>query len=229
MATATATRDQGKTTFVKEFLKKNPQGNVQAVNEAWAAAGKDGTIGSTLIQKLRSQMGLTGNLRAKPKPKAAAKGKPAPKKSKPVAETPGKTSFLKEFLHDNPQSNVAAVNAAWQAQGFAGTISPALVNKTRASMGLTGNLRGKTKKSKTAAKANVPYTNKKRGRKPKETTDAVNGQQRGRKSGRTLALTDLEADIDRLLFKAMEIGELTEIEDSLRRVRRLLYGALTQD
>jgi hypothetical protein len=228
MATATATRDQGKTSFVKEFLNKNPKGNVQAVNEAWAAAGKDGTIGSTLIQKMRSQMGLTGNLRAKPKPKAAAKGKPAPRKPKTTTETPGKTSFLKEFLHDNPQGNVAAVNQAWQAQGFTGTISPALVNKTRASMGLTGNLRGKTKKTKTAAKAKAPYTGKKRGRKPKETTAAVNGQPRGRKSGRTLALTDLEADIDRLLFKTMAIGDLTEVEDSLRRVRRLLYGALTQ-
>ena len=74
------------------------------------------------------------------------------------------------------------------------------------------------RKTKTAAKAKAPYTGKKRGRKPKETTAAVNGQPRGRKSGRTLALTDLEADIDRLLFKAMEIGDLTEIEDSLRRV-----------
>jgi hypothetical protein len=229
---ATATRDQGKTGFVKEFLNKNPQGNVQAVNEAWAAAGKDGTIGSTLINKMRSQMGLTGNLRAKPKSKAAAKGKPSPKQSRSVTETPGKTSFLKEFLHDNAQGNVAAVNAAWQAQGFAGTISPALVNKTRASMGLTGNLRVKTKKSETAAKAKAPYTGKKRGRKPKEATAAVNGQPtgqpRGRKSGRSLALEGLEADIDRLLFKAMEIGNLTEVEDMLRRVRRSLYGALTQ-
>ena len=80
---ATVTRDQGKTSFVQEFLNKNSQGNVQAVNEAWAAAGKDGTIGSTLINKMRSQMGLTGNLRAKPKPRAAAKGKPPPRSPKP--------------------------------------------------------------------------------------------------------------------------------------------------
>ena len=43
-----------------------------------------------------------------------------------------------------------------------------------------------------------------------------------------MVLNDLEADIDRLLFKAMAIGDLTEIEDSLRRARRLLYGALTE-
>jgi hypothetical protein len=177
-------------------------------------------------------MGLTGNLGAKPKPKAAAKKKPAPRKPKRATETPGKTSFLKEFLHDNPQGNVAAVNAAWQAQGFAGTISPALVNKTRGELGLTGNLRGKTKKTRTAAKTKAPYTGKKRGRKPKETTISVNGQAagqpRGRKSGRTLALTDLEADIDRLLFKTMALGDLTEAEDLLRRARRSLYGALTK-
>ena len=45
--------------------------------------------------------------------------------------TPGKTSFVKEFLHDNPQGNTKAVNEAWQAAGFEGTISPTLVNKTR--------------------------------------------------------------------------------------------------
>ena len=75
---ATATRDQGKTGFVKEFLSDHPQGNVKSVNEAWAAAGKNGTIGSTLINKMRAQMGLSGNLRAKSKPKSAAEGKAAP-------------------------------------------------------------------------------------------------------------------------------------------------------
>ena len=38
----------------------------------------------------------------------------------------------------------------------------------------------------------------------------------------------MEADIDRVIFKAMAIGDLTEIEDTLRQARRLLYGALTR-
>jgi len=297
---ATATRDQGKTSFVKEFLGDHPQGNVKAVNEAWAAAGKNGTIGSTLINKMRSQMGLSGNLRAKPKPETAAKGKAAPnmpktattpgktsfvkeflhdnpqanakavneawtaagmkgtishpvisvvrkqlgltgnlpgktrtaakEKSAPrlpttVTATPGKTSFLKEFLHDNPQGNVKAANEAWTAAGFDGTISETLVYKTRASLGLTGNLSGKTK---AAAEGKATPTGKKLGRPRKEPTAAGNGQPRGRKSARSLALTDLEADIDLLIFKVMGVGDLTEIEDSLRQARRLLYGALTQ-
>ena len=40
--------------------------------------------------------------------------------------------FVKEFLNDHPQSNVDAVNDAWQGAGFGGTISPTLVNKMRA-------------------------------------------------------------------------------------------------
>ena len=51
---ATATRDQGKTSFVKDFLNKNPRGNVKAVKDAWKAAGMKGSIGSTLIKDARS-------------------------------------------------------------------------------------------------------------------------------------------------------------------------------
>ena len=217
---AVATKSQSKTSFVKKFLSNNPQGNVKAVNEAWAAAGMKGTIGDTLINKMRSEMGLSGNLRAKSKPRTA-KAKSATKMSK-TATSPGKTMFVKEFLNDNPQGNVDAVNEAWQAAGFDGTISPTLVNTMRASLGLTGNLRGNTKKSKTSA------TGKKQGTPRKETTAAVNVQPRGSNSIRTVVLNELEADIDRLIFKAMAIGDLTEIEDSLRQARRLLYGVLTR-
>ena len=224
MAT-TATATQGKTSFVTDFLNDNPQGTTKTVNAAWQAAGFDGTISPTLVNKTRVKMNLTGNLRGNSR--TAAKEKSAPKKPKTATATPGKTSFLKEFLHDNPQGNVKAVNEAWQAAGFDGTISTALVYKARASLGLTGNLRGETKKSKTTAKEKAPYTGKKRGRKPKETTAAVNEQPRGGKSNRSLALPELEADIDRLIFKVMGVGDLTEIEGSLRQARRLLYGVMT--
>lgn len=219
----TVTVTPGKTSFVKEFLNNNPQGNTKAVNEAWQVAGFEGTISPTLVNKTRVKMNLTGSLRGNSK--TAAKEKSAPNKPKTVTATPGRTSFLKEFLHANPQGNVKAVNEAWKAAGFDGTISPTLVNKTRASLGLTGNLRGKTR---AAAEGKASSTGKKLGRPRKEPTAAVNGLPRGTKSARTVALTDLEADIDRLIFKAMGIGDLTEIEDSLRQARWLLYGVLTR-
>ena len=214
----TATSTPGKTSFVKDFLNTNPQGNTKAINEAWQAAGFEGTISPTLVNKTRAKMNLTGSLRGNSK--TAAKEKSAPRLPKTATATPGKTSFLKEFLHDNPQGNVKAVNEAWQAAGFDGTISTALVYKARASLGLTGNLSGKTKKSKAKASS----TGKKLGRPRKEPMAPVTGQPRGRKSARTLALTELEADIDRLIFKVMGVGDLTQIEDSLRQARRQLYA-----
>jgi hypothetical protein len=218
---ATATATPSKSNFVKQFLQKHPQGNVQAVNEAWAAAGMDGTIGDTLIYEMRKQLGLSGNVRTKSKPKTAVKAKPAAKTSKTVS-APGKRMFVKEFLNDHPQGNFAAVNEAWRAAGFAGTISKTVVDKMRAALGLTGNLRRRRGKSKTST------TGKKRGRPRKVTTAMVSLQPRGSNGDRTLVLNDLESDIDRLLFRVMAIGELTEIEDSLRQARRLLYGALTR-
>ncbi len=222
---ATATRDQGKTRFVKEFLSDHPLGNLQAVNEAWAAAGKDGSIGATLIQKMRSQMGLTGNLRGNSK--TAAKGKAASNMPTTATATPGKTSFVKNFLNANPQGTTKTVNEAWQAAGFDGTISHPIISQVRKQLGLTGNLRGKTKKSESTAQEKAPYTGKKLGRPRKETTVAGNGLPRGRRSNRSLALNELEADIDRLIFKVMGVGDLTEIETVLREARRRVYKALT--
>ena len=223
---ATATKSENKAGFVKSFLSEHPEGNVRAVNEAWTAAGMKGKIGDTLIYKTRADMGLSGKLRAKskPKPKTEAKAKSTTTMSMP-ASSPGKSMFVKEFLNDHPQSNVDAVNVAWHAAGFEGTISAALVNQLRATLGLTGNLRGKTKKSKTFA------TGKKLGRPRNDVSAAVNGQPvgqpRGRKSDRNHALLSVEAEIDKLLFQVMGIGELPEVETALREVRRRVYGALT--
>ena len=217
---AVATKSQNKTGFVKRFLNDNRQGNLKAINEAWAAAKMKGAIGSTLFYKIKSETGQNGNLSAKPKPKTA-KPKPAAKQSK-VATSPGKSMFVKEFLHDHPQGNVDAVNQAWQDAGFEGTISPTVVKTMRASLGLTGNLRANTKKSKT------PATSTKRVTPQKQTASSVTVQPRGSNGTRSVVLNELEADIDRLLFKVMGIGNLTEIEDSFRQARRLLYGALTR-
>jgi hypothetical protein len=215
-----ATKSQGKTDFVKEFLQNNPQAKSTAVNEAWTGAGMKGTISHTVVSEARKQLGLIGAQRGKTR--KAAKPKAASEMSK-TASGPGKTMFVKEFLNDHPEGNASAVNEAWQAAGFEGTISTTLVNKMRAKLGLTGNLRAKSKTSKPSP------TGKKRGRPRREITAAVNGkpveQPRGHQS---TVLDDMEADIDRLIFKAMAIGDLTEIEDTLRRTRRLLYAALDQ-
>ena len=296
MAT-TATATPGKTSFVKEFLNANPQGNTKTVNEAWKAAGMKGTISHPIISQVRKQLGLTGNLLGTYQERRQGKGSPQHaqdsnrytrqdqlREGVPQRPSPRHHQNRERGLagcrirgHNQPhlgqqdeseadrqsawelqnsrQGEVSPQNAqnsnrhtrqdqllervpprpsrrqrqsgneAWTAAGFDGTISETLVYKARASLGLTGNLSGKTK---AAAEGKATPTGKKLGRPRKEPTAPVTGQPRGRKSNRSLALTELEADIDRLIFKVMGVGDLTEIEDSLRQARRLLYGALTE-
>src|SRR5208282_664126 len=112
----------GKTSCVKDFLNANPQGKTKDVNEAWTAAGMKGTISHPIISQVRKQLGLTGNLPGKTR--NAAKEKAASNMPRTATPTPGKTIFVKDFLNANPQGNTKAVNEAWRAAGFEGTISP---------------------------------------------------------------------------------------------------------
>ena len=225
MATATTS----KTDFVRDFLGSNPQANAKSVNEAWTTAGMKGTISHPTISEVRKELGLIGTQSTKTsKP---AKKTPAPKKSKPAKKraapkaattTPGKTSFVKEFLNDHPQGNVTDVNEAWTAAGFTGTISRTLVDKMRAHLGFTGNRTRTTKKRPSRSTA----------RKTTATTTGIsassNGvETRGRRSTRTTVLMAVEEEIDRLIFAVMGIGNFPEIETALRQVRRLVYGALS--
>ena len=181
------------------------------MNEAWTSIGMNGTISHPIISLVRKELGLIGNLSTKPKTSAPAK--PAAKMSATTI-SPGKTMFVKEFLNDHPQGNVDAVNEAWTAAGFEGTISKTVVDRTRSSLGLAGNLRQGAEKPKVVA------TGEKLGSPRNETAATANVQPKG---NRLTVLDDLEAEIDRLMFKVMGIGDLAEIEDSLRRTRRLLY------
>ena len=154
-----------------------------------------------------------------------------------IPRNQGKTEFVRTVLKNDPRANAKAVKDKWVESGHDGTISETLVNKMRSEMGLAGNLRGgRPKGSKSAASEKPKYTGKKRGRKPKSAqvvspSALGNGRSaeepRPKSGGRHNQLAALEADIDVLLFKVMNLGGLEEIENSLRKTRRLLYGALS--
>ena len=71
---ATATRNQGKSNFVREVLNDNPQANAAAVNEAWRAAGRPGRISAGLVNNLRFRLGLSGNLRGRRRKRTSPTG-----------------------------------------------------------------------------------------------------------------------------------------------------------
>jgi hypothetical protein len=211
---ATATSNQSKSSFVKEFLSDQPGGNVKAVNEAWRRAGNEGTIGDTVIYKIKAEMGLTGRVRQEKSRAPKKKGATGSPTAAPTS--PGKGSFVKEFLNDHPQGNVQEANKAWLKAGMTGTISSTLVDKMRASMGLTGNRRATSRPAPTTTGKATATVSEKRVSSPQ-----------GTKSDRISALLHVETEIDRLIFTVMGIGNLPEIETVLRDARRKVYGALS--
>src|SRR5262249_41212846 len=142
----TMTRSLGKTGFIKEFLNDNPEANTSAVNEGWRAAGFEGTISPTLVTKMRSELGLTGNIRKGPRKKAEAEAGASPtgrrrgrrKRATRRGGNQGKTAFVTDHLRQDPDSSDEAINQAWAAAGNPGRISGSLMYQIRARAGLTG-------------------------------------------------------------------------------------------
>jgi hypothetical protein len=138
--------DQGKSAFVRDQLGRNSKADETTINEAWKAAGKDGTISGSLVYKIRSDLGLTGKGRGRRGPAAKARPGRPPK-----------------------------VAAASPANGRGASSRPAL--------GLGSGYVG----------------------------------HRGR------VLEQVEGEIDELIFRLKGLGGLAEVEEALRRARRLLY------
>src|SRR5262245_52795355 len=111
---ATATTAPSKSDFIKQLLVRDQRATFKAVNEASTAAGNGGSISQALVNKMRSEAGLSGNLRTRAKAVAPAvtktekpsrTGKKRGRKPKVRARDQGKTSFVKEFLNDHPEGN----------------------------------------------------------------------------------------------------------------------------
>jgi hypothetical protein len=101
-------------------------------------------------------------------------------------------------------------------------------------LGLIDNKQGASKVADGNGAAEPPQATGRRTTKPKRRRGSNNGRssranattaaaRKARSGERVKALAEIEGDIDRLIFKLMVAGNLDDIEDELRKVRRLLY------
>jgi hypothetical protein len=104
--TVKATRNLGKSMFIKEVLNDDPQANHRAINVRWREAGMSGSISPTLVSRVRSRLGLAGNTRGggrkNAKAAGARRGQPAgPARAAAGATTPyqarGRTNSLMDL------------------------------------------------------------------------------------------------------------------------------------
>lgn len=150
-----------------------------------------------------------------------------------------KSAFVREVFRGNPEAKDNDVAEAWKAAGNEGTISPSLISKIKKELSLTGRGAGRGGARSGGAKGRKPGTatrgRPKSGRAAGSSRRASEpaGERNGlRASGEgaagpavstpTSTYEELEADIDRMLLKTMNHGGMAEIEEALRRVRRLV-------
>ena len=53
-------KNEGKSMFLKEYLVDHPDAGKEAIDAAWREAGNEGTISTSLIGKVRRDLGQTG-------------------------------------------------------------------------------------------------------------------------------------------------------------------------
>ncbi|MBV8345974.1 MAG: hypothetical protein JO034_25145 [Singulisphaera sp.] len=63
-------KDEGKSMFLKEYLADHPDAAKEAIDAAWQEAGHEGSISTSLISKVRRDLGRTGKGRATVKSRA---------------------------------------------------------------------------------------------------------------------------------------------------------------
>src|SRR4051794_33914428 len=85
--------DQGKRTFVEDYLKKRPDGKHEEIAQAWQDGKREGTVSASYVGKIRSDLGLTRKSRsaAQSNPEGGEARKPAgsPRKRGKAAATGG--------------------------------------------------------------------------------------------------------------------------------------------
>jgi hypothetical protein len=155
-----------------------------------------------------------------------------------TVKSEGKSGFLKEFFMDHPDAGKDAIEKAWREFGHDGSISPSLIHKVRAGLGLTGKARKATatasartgKQSSAAPKLSTRRTGPKQGGRTAaranggHVKDGLERPTKPRAAGNDLTrvMIRLEGQIDEMLHEIKLAAGLPEFEEALRKARRIL-------
>ena len=142
-----------------------------------------------------------------------------------AGKTPNKSTFLLDLFQKNPEINEREAVDAWRKAGNDGTISGSLFYTTKAALKRkadegSGVVARKVEATRSAPKTSSAKATGKARAEAGVTTAAPEKERKSKPDDRERMLTDVEGDIDRIIFKLMVIGGLERIEDELRSVRR---------
>ena len=244
--------NQGKTAFVEEYLAGHRDADHPAVNEAWRAAGNEGTVSESLVGKARTRLKLTGKggakggadagskvkgkvtsspKRAKGKEATEAVAAPAKANGREGGNGPSRSAFVEEMLGREPKANVTAVNRAWTEAGHEGSISDSVFFKVKRELGVAAGSSADRPASAGASRSELLGADTApvgHGTAPPSSgrqgpaTEMASGGGSGASGDLGRVVDEVEAGIDDLMFTLKVNGGMPEVEAALRAARRLL-------
>jgi hypothetical protein len=106
-------KGEGKAGFLKEFFVDHPDTDKAAIDEAWQAAGNEGTISGSTIYNVRRDLGLIDKSRGKRRAKAGVRaGRQSSAAAKSEARKPGRKANGRAETQANVRTAAAAVEPA---------------------------------------------------------------------------------------------------------------------
>ena len=220
----------GKTAFVEQHLAEHPEARSKMIQEAWESAGHEGTVSESLISKVRARRrqaeasasqgdGATEE-DAFPSPPgerspigAKVQDGPEAEKATPQPEDRengagmSKSAFVEEVLGRDPQANSKAVNQAWSAAGYEGSVSDPTYYKV---------------KNRLAASSESVASRSSEAKSSRDSTTKALGGKSSHSGEKGRMVDEVEAGIDDLMFRLKTSGGMPEVEAALRAARRLL-------
>jgi hypothetical protein len=141
-----------------------------------------------------------------------------------------KSAFLLDLLKRNPQTTFAQAEEAWKAAGNEGTVSSSSFYNAKTALGKPANgaasTAGKGRPAAKAAAKSPKATAIWRTAKPDEKADGPRASVGRPKASSTRdqgpVLDAVEGEIDELIFKLKGLGGVPDVEEALRRARRML-------
>ncbi len=146
------------------------------------------------------------------------------------APEPGKLQFVRQMLQRDPKADERSINQAWKGAGYEGSISRSSVNQVKTKLGMTSPGLGHAKQ-RTPDPAAAPARGESRApastKSPADDGKAATPEPAAPPAaapevdGRDREIAELESEFDRVLFRAMALGNLPAVEEAIRKARRL--------
>lgn len=147
----------GKSAFIREQFRKNPNVTMKETATAWAEAGNTSKLHDALFYQIKKSLGL------------------GPKTSGKRDQKVNRSGFIRDYLGEHPQASLKEVVEAWKGSGQKDDLNPTLYYQMKNQLKLGGGKRTSTSGSSSSAAPSWSKSSKSSGGDYLELEQALDG------------------------------------------------------